>query len=37
VVAGGGTVTHDGVAGDPEAEHEHAAQSITPGIRMKSA
>jgi hypothetical protein len=30
-------VAHDGVTGDAEAEHEHAAQSITPGIRMKSA
>jgi hypothetical protein len=30
-------VTHDGIAGDTEPEHEHAAQSITPGMRMKSA
>jgi hypothetical protein len=30
-------VADDSVTRDAEAEHEHAAQSSTPGMRMKSA
>ncbi len=37
VIARRGAVAYHGVTGDTEPEHEHAAQSITPGIRMKSA
>ena len=37
VVSGRGAMTHDGVAGHTQPEHEDAAQSITPGMRMKSA
>ena len=37
VVAGGGAVTHHGVTSHTQPEHENATQSITPGMRMKSA
>ena len=37
VVSRRGAVTHDGVTGHTQPEHEDAAQSITPGMRMKSA
>jgi hypothetical protein len=30
-------VADDRVTGHTQAEHEHATQSITPGMRMKSA
>ncbi len=37
VVSGRGAMTHHGVARHAQPEHEDAAQSITPGMRMKSA
>ncbi len=37
VVPGGGAVAHHGVTGHTQPEHEDPAQSITPGMRMKSA
>lgn len=37
VVSRGGAVAYDRFARDTEPDDEHAAQSMTPGMRMKSA
>jgi hypothetical protein len=37
VVTGRGAVAYDGITRHTQPEHENATQSITPGMRMKSA